>query len=73
VSEKLENKKNKFHTISIEKLKKNDTEDSLSDKDYALWDFMVTASIESMTYKDGEKDSICIKLNTIMFRDPPNI
>lgn len=59
-----------FKRISLEMLKERETKNSLSVKDYALWDFMVTASIESMNYKDGEKDSICIKLNTVMFRDP---
>ena len=59
--------KDKFQTISLKKLREN--EDNLTDKDYSMWDFMVTANIESMTYKNGEEDSICIRLNSIIFRD----
>lgn len=55
----------KFNHITFDYFLKN--EENLTDKDYVIWDFMVTANIEYMTYKNDEKDSICIKLNSIMF------
>lgn len=61
----MENK-NKFQFISINKLKEN--EENLTDKEYALWDFMVTANIENMDYKNEKEDIICIRLNTVFFR-----
>lgn len=63
-------KKDKFETISLKKLRENEEENPLSDKDYAIWDFMVSANIESMTYKNLPNDAICIRLNTLSFKSP---
>lgn len=61
----MENK-NEFQSISLKKLREN--EENLTDKEYSLWDFMVTANIDIMTYKNNPKDIICIKLNSVIFR-----
>lgn len=42
--------KEQFKHITLEYFIKN--EDSLTDKEYAIWDFMVTTNIESMNYKN---------------------
>lgn len=62
--------KDKFETISLKKLREKDEVNSLSDKDYAIWDFMVSANIESMIYKNLPNDAIGIRLNTISFKGP---
>jgi hypothetical protein len=42
----------------------------MTDKEYALFDVMVTANIEHMTYKDGPEDVISIRLNSVFFKSP---
>jgi len=59
-------KKEDFKHASLKYFNKN--KDTISDKEADIWDFMATSKIESMTYKDGENDTIIIKLNSIMFK-----
>jgi len=40
------------------------------DKEADIWDFMATANIESMTYKDDPNDVVSIKLNSLFFKSP---
>ena len=60
--------KEEFKRASLGCFKKH--KDIITDKEETVWDFMATAQIESMTYKDGAKNTICIKLNSLFFRSP---
>ena len=60
----MENKED-FKSASLKYFEKH--KDTITDKEADIWDFMATAKIESMMYKDGENDAICIKLNSIIF------
>ena len=60
--------KEEFKHISLDYFEKN--KNTITDKEEDIWDFMATANIESMVYKNLPKDAICIKLNSLFFRSP---
>jgi len=58
--------KEEFKHITLDYFEKN--KNTITDKEEVIWDFMATANIESMDYKNLPDDAICIKLNYLFFR-----
>lgn len=58
--------KEEFKHITLNYFEKN--KGTITDKEADIWDFMATANIESMAYKNLPKDVISIKLNSLFFR-----
>lgn len=63
MNRKMESKE-EFKHITLDYFEKN--KNTITDKEEDIWDFMATANIESMAYKNLPKDAICIKLNYII-------